>query len=409
MAVKMPVPAPKRIIKGRMKVFICQCGCGLRGLDGARLENYFRLNGGSVIEDPQKADIIVLIACGYKKSREDECFRLIREFHKLRGKLLVVGCLPEISPTRFKRAFHGPALPSKNLDHIETFFPSFKIKYRDVPDANRPMPQFRMRNGQEGAQPPVIRIANGCLGQCAYCAIRQAVGTLRSKPIDICVKEYRALLEKGHTCFILNAEDVGSYGFDIGSSFPELLDHLERVDRRPNIYWKLLAFNPHNLIRYQGELLKYVRKGRIIDLQSDIQSGSQRILKLMNRPYKIAEVTKGLLNLKKANPNIYLRTICLVGFPSETDEEYMDSLSVMKKIDLDYILVIPYSDRERTPSSRMPHKIPAATIEKRLEMARKYFSRENFTASRDIHFLTLMKSAPPYEPDPFVWRIRCQA
>lgn len=385
------------LITERKRVFIYNIGCGLRGLDGARLENYFQLNGCIAIEDPRNADINILVTCAYKKSMEDECFKLIKKLLGYRGKVVVSGCLSEICPTRFKKEFDGAVLSPKNLDQIDNFFPSFKIKFKEVPDANVLLPVFGISKDKVGALPPVIRIAYGCLGQCTYCAIRFAVGKLRSKPITVCEKEYKALLEKGHKCFFINSEDVGSYGLDIGSSFPELLEKLNQADRRSDIHWKLFTFNPNNLIRYKDELLDYVRMGKIIDIQSDIQSGNQRILNLMNRQYEIVKVVEGFLKLRKANPNIYLRTICMVGFPSETEEEFLDTLSITKQLDLDYILIIPYSDRELTPSSKMPNKIPLGTVKKRMEMAEEYFIKENFRAYRDMHGLILMKSAPPYE------------
>jgi tRNA A37 methylthiotransferase MiaB len=167
-----------------IKVFICHKGCGLRALDGARLENYVRLNGGTVLEDPKNADIIIFVACAFTKSKEDESFDLIKELDQYRGKLVVVGCLSEICPTRFKKEFEGTALPSKDLDQIDDFFPSFKIKFKEVPDANVPLPLFGIYKRTDETMPPVIRIANGCLGRCTYCAVRFAVGKLRSKPAD---------------------------------------------------------------------------------------------------------------------------------------------------------------------------------------------------------------------------------
>jgi tRNA A37 methylthiotransferase MiaB len=87
----------------------------------------------------------------------------------------------------------------------------------------------------------------------------------------------------------------------------------------------------------------------------------------------------------------------MVGFPSESEEEFMDTLSFAKQLKLDYILVIPYSDRELAPSSKMPDKIPRDILEERLEMATEYFCTDNFRAYRDSHGLILMKSIPPYE------------
>lgn len=389
----------------KTKVSICNLGCGLRGLDGARLENYFRLNGCIILEDPQEADINILVSCSYKKSKEDECFDRITELNKHTGMLVVVGCLSGTSPTRLKKEFGGEALSPKNLDQIDRLFPSFRIKYKEVPDTNVPWPRFGYSKEDYEELPPIIRIADGCLGQCAYCAIRFATGKLRSKSITACVEEYKALLEKGHKCIVLNAEDIGFYGQDSGSSLPELLNEFHQADHRPDIYWKLFSLNPNHLIQYKDELMNYVRLGRIVDLDVDIQSGNQRILEQMNRPYEMEEILEAFHELRKANPNIYLRTILLVGFPSETDEEFLDTLSATKQLDLDYMLVIPYSDRELTPASKMPNKIPASIIENRMEMAKEYFSRENFLECKDDHLLILMKSGPPYEPEPIYYTI----
>jgi tRNA A37 methylthiotransferase MiaB len=139
-----------------------------------------------------------------------------------------------------------------------------------------------------------------------------------------------------------------------------------------------------------------MRKGKIIFIECDVQSGNERILKLMNRYHNIGEFLKLFSEFKKANPEVYVLSHFIIGFPSETDAEFQDTLNVMKHLMkhqklLDEVQVNPYGDMEGAISYKMPDKVPQKVIEERLKIARNVFEKEDYVANLDIHGLSLKK------------------
>jgi len=111
--------------------------CHRRRLDATRLKNYLEANGCLLIDDPGHADAVFLITCAYKESKIKENIALIKKLTKCPGELIVLGCLPGTAPKIFKREFRGRSLPTKDFDKIDAFFPHFKVKFNEIPDANQ--------------------------------------------------------------------------------------------------------------------------------------------------------------------------------------------------------------------------------------------------------------------------------
>jgi len=200
---------------------------------------------------------------------------------------------------------------------------------------------------------------------CSFCCIRFATGKLKSKPIDKIVEELKIGLKKGHKLFQLVCEDVGCYGIDFGTTFPILLKNL--LDVRGDYQLILIDFGGYWLVKYYDELLPLFMKNpiKIRELYVSLQSGSNKILRAMKRPEKIEEVKAKLLELKKKLPKLTLRTTVIVGFPGETEEDFRQTLDVLKKIDFAVVELNKYSDRPGTAASRIKDKVPQETIDRR--------------------------------------------
>lgn len=349
--------------------------CHARSLDVNRLIHYFKANGCCFVKSPEEAGHIILMTCGVFKIRQDQCMNILSRLKDHKSRLIVVGCLPGIAEKRLKKVFHGQTITTKNLGRIDRLFRDFKIKFKDIPDQNffakrglvtrqRDIKEFR---DPANAKEAYLRVSNGCLNACAYCVIRPVIGRLVSKPLKDCVKEYRRLLDSGYREFMFIGDDIGSYGLDIKSSFPRLLQELSRCDKSYRVKWKFRFFNPRWLVKYESELLAYIKKGKITYMNCDIQSGNNRILKLMARGYDIKDVTRVLLSFKKVNPGMELATDYICGFPSESEEEFLESIGVIKKINFDFVWLRMYSDNQKALSFRLPDKVPAGTIYKRLK------------------------------------------
>jgi len=390
------------------KIFICCNGCNRRMLDALRLRNYFELNDCKIVRKPRNADYIIFVTCAFIKDREKECFRIIRKLNKYKGELIITGCLPEIAKTKLKQVFKGKAIATKNLDKIDKFFKKFKVKFSKVPDTHFPFFPFsslfmilvtqvrfskkfyrdfftltsnKVLNIIRAKLSPekhkyYLRISYGCLGNCAYCSIRKAIGKLKSKPLNICLEEYREALNKGYRRFILLADDIGSYGLDINITFPTLLNKLSNFDKNINTTWEIKELHPRWMIKYKLDLIKILKTQKVQHILCGIQSGSNRILNLMNRYENNNDVITTLKEFRRINPDLKLSAQIIIGFPSETENDFQKTLDLVKKVRFNKVNLYPYSDREGTAAFKLNNKIKNSIIKKRLKIARNFLKRE---------------------------------
>ncbi len=404
------------------KVCIIHNGCPGRALDSSRILKYFEANNCVIVENPKKADYMVFFTCSFQRSQEEGSFRLIRKLRRYKGELIVSGCLPLIAQERFQREFNGRFFEGKNLEEIENIFPDFKIRLREIPDANfgqhrliSPLSltvrfiglycnKFVSRKNLikkiynrvvnliskhsivnivhkiEGRKKTAcyLRISSGCLGNCSYCGIKKAIGNLKSKPPDIILREYEGLLRNAHNLFAIVGDDVGAYGLDIGSSFAALFDTLTRGSRKKSVRpgWYLHHFHPNWVIKYQDALLRYIGEGCIRGILSPIQSGSARIAQLMNRYSHIEKIVDAFLTFRKVDPALKLNTQIIIGFPSESNEDFFKTLEVLKRIRFDYVTIYPYHDIPGSLAFGMTSKIDVSLIKERIKLTIDFLDKE---------------------------------
>lgn len=419
------------------RIFIFCIGCPRRYLDASRLSKYFMLNGCEITKNAKKADYLIYVTCSFKKTEEEECFKYIRKFSRYRGELIVVGCLPAIAPSRLKQEFQGRSLITRDLDKIDDLFPDFRVKFSETEDANEiifkplsfyiqlylwikkllvkselarkllkryfPFACTNMLNRREypHIDAAYLRISDGCIGNCTYCSDREAIGKLRSKPIAICQQEYKNLLEKGHRKFVFIADNLGIYGLDCNSSLAQLFQALSETDRGIKVSWHLQHLHPRWLMKFKAELLELVKENKIESIICPIQSGSNRVLKLMNRHYNIEEVTDNLLQLKAANANLQIYTHIMIGFPSETENDFLATLQALKDIRFYHVALFPYYDCYDTVASKMGDKVDKKTIFERVKRTIDFLNRENLSwHCNDVSYIRYLTGIDIFEDKP---------
>ncbi|MDP2924190.1 MAG: radical SAM protein [Candidatus Omnitrophota bacterium] len=385
----------------KKKVYLTTNGCKRREIDISRITDYFKRNEYAIISDPRKADYIVFVTCSFIKLKENECIERIKEFLKYKGKLIVAGCLPGIAPERLKEIFSGDVIVTRNLEKIDEIFCNLPLRFDQIPDANffctigRPFDKFVLNINPninffkkslrylsdsfyslyrglfygEKVLPACLRIGWGCIENCSYCNIRNAVGKLKSKIIDELVEEYKSLLEKKYRYFYFTADNLGLYGLDIKSNLPELINALSLVDRGIPVRWFFDQLHPRWIKKYEDFLCKQVSENRFTHISVPIQSGSNRILTLMSRHHTIDEVSEILIKFRRLDKKIILLSHVIIGFPSETEEDFMATLDALRLIKFDFVSLYPYYDSYGSVASQMPDKIDFSTIERRMKIA----------------------------------------
>lgn len=388
-------------------------GCQRRGLDAKKLTDYFKANNFIIEKEPKKADYILFITCAFRQEKEDQCFQLLNKYKNYDGELIVLGCLPGIAPEKLEQEFNGRFLATKDIDKIDEFFKDFKIKFSEIPDANIPNPNLLLKQSpvkafisefqfskdfyhkvvdkvkasnkkQGGRKVRYIRISYGCLGSCSYCSIRYGTGKLKSKPLKDCIDEYKKLINQGFKTFYITGEDTGAYGLDIGTTFPELLKSFIDIDPSLDIDLRIVAFQPKWAVRYNKEITEILKTGKINVITCPVQSGSNVVLKLMNRYYDREEIIKTLNSFKEAYPALKLNTHLIIGFPSETTEDFNQTLNLIKQVDFRLVQLFFYTDRKGTGADKLLNKVSIETKRNRYKEVIKFAKQSNINSKIKI-------------------------
>ncbi len=401
------------------KVFVyAEHVCEKRKLDAIKVEVYLKRNGYEIVDSPKKADIIIISSCGTTDVYTQQTFDLLDRFQKYKAEKIVIGCVPKIDTEKFNEKFKGKSVATDEMEKIDEIFLDNKIKYGEIDDANVVYPHYddglfknkikkiliknkvtkkiyvrisafllRFVVGRNHLllgnllRLPLddiyfVRTSWGCSQNCAYCGIRKATGKFHSKPFEICLEEFKAGIDKGYKRIFLPADDTGAYGKDIGRTFPELLEALTKFegDYKISIY----AMNAVWLVKYVDKLEEIVKSGKISGISVPVQSGSSRILKMMCRYNDPEKMKEAFLRIKKANPNVELCTHIIVGFPTETEEEFLESINFVIDSKINMGAILRMSVKSGTPAENIEPKVPEEEILKRAKTAQIILKKHGY-------------------------------
>jgi MiaB/RimO family radical SAM methylthiotransferase len=395
------------------KVYIRSIGCIDNLLDGKSFRNYFHESGWEIVKNPDEADLSIVNTCAFDRQHEDISIADIEELKKYKNaQLVVTGCLPKINSERMKEVFNGLAFGPKERDKIKELVGSDKnIAWKDqhvIDDqdisqlphrkivhkitklkklagkyADNILPNFEIGDLTGDQNTYFLVLGEGCLGNCAYCAIKRAKGKLSSKPLEDVLADFREGLADGYKRFILTADDTGAYGQDLGTDLPTLLTKLLEIDGdyKLNIY----HLEPNWLIEYFLFFKQVFKSSKIDVIFSSIQSGSNRILKAMRRPYTVEEYVHCIKELRNELPSLKIWNQFIIGFPSETEEDFEDSLKVLDEVSFNIVQAFAYSDRPGTTASKMDNHVSDEVIKSRLKkINRKIFLKVNLKKLKPV-------------------------
>ncbi|MEJ5328354.1 MAG: radical SAM protein [Candidatus Bathyarchaeia archaeon] len=391
----------------------CKIHCPRRSLDSTRLYRYLVANGLKPVSDPQKAAFIFVATCGGFALHEE--FSLLTIEHALKvksesAKLVVTGCLTKIRPDALKAYNDILVIHTADLDKLDSLIEA-KVPYSTIAHSgtiegvhdlyhgsfpqrikrcikskdNFPKTLYFVFNKLLSANNTPnkkwyrLEISRGCLNNCSYCAIKLAMEKFHSLPESQILENFKEGLKKGYTDFLVFGGDIGCYGVDIGTNLPMLLKKLFEINGRYQI--RLADLNPHWFVKYYPELLSIFKANRekLEGVVIPLQSGSDRVLKLMKRNYKINEVKRCLLNLRRTFPDLYIETHVMVGFPGETDADFKKSLSVITQIQFSKVEIYKYEDRPGTAASYLPNKVTQAVINARVRILKSFVKSHVYT------------------------------
>ena len=371
-------------MKANHSVYVTTNGCPENQIDAARVVNLFRKNGWKITNDFRKADVIFFNACGLTGRTEKHSLSIINYLKANKypsTEFVICGCLPKINNSCIREIYQGVIFGSDDLARLDEMF-AFKKKVRNI-HANFLIPVFDFgeknkirkillnplklmkkysfdkatRVQRPGIFP--IKVSTGCLNNCSFCGVKLSRGNLKSKSIDRVIKEVEEGLRKNYKEFALIGSDVGAYGRDLGMNLVILLREI--IKKKGAFKIRLRNIQPRFLIKMMPELRKIFQTGKVSFLATAAESGSDRILSLMNRGYTISNYKEAIHILNKEFPKILVRTQLMVGFPTESEEDFKDTCRLLNEVNFDYVEVYLFESRPETRAAEMEGQINRKT------------------------------------------------
>jgi MiaB/RimO family radical SAM methylthiotransferase len=328
---------------------------------------FFLVNGYRVARDIELSEIILVNTCCVTQDKI-AASRAALEFARARGngkQIVLFGCMAALSIPGLERGdliCIGP----KNLGELDAHFPH-DTSVNGI-SANQLFPDLYEPGQGLGFRDYFIMIAQGCSNRCSYCNIKRAKGGVRSEPVETILQQVRNGISLGVREFALLADDCASYGHDLDIDLVQLI--LRLFTAGDNFSVKLGYVYPQFLLTHFDSLQAIFRTGRIRYVNIPMQSGSQRILGLMNRGYPVDKVMAAFRRLRAAAPETTFCTHIMINFPTESHDDFLASLAIANEFD--EVLFLHYSDNRDTAAAGLLPKVPEPEVRRRLEMASDY-------------------------------------
>jgi ribosomal protein S12 methylthiotransferase len=352
-----------------MNLYCISLGCVKNRVDSEVMLHQLVSCGFHLTSEPEKAEIILINTCGFIESATRESIETILEAARLKKEgacrvLVVTGCFPQ----RYRETlleqlpevdlFLGTKSFGEIADRLSSFLAGQTISRMQLtPDPTLwTKPLGRTLTTTPGTA--YLKIAEGCSNRCAYCTIPSIRGPFRSRAPHLLFQEARMLAEQGVRELILVAQDITSYGSDLGGTVPSLATLIQELLKIAPFDWlRLLYLRPE---RITSELLDLMaRESRICPyLDIPLQHVSERVLKAMHRPFSPIAIRELIQTIKNAIPKVALRTTFMVGFPGEEEEDFQELVDFVKAAHFDHIGVFQYSAEEGTPAAGLKDPVP---------------------------------------------------
>ncbi|MHA1771310.1 MAG: tRNA (N(6)-L-threonylcarbamoyladenosine(37)-C(2))-methylthiotransferase [Candidatus Thorarchaeota archaeon] len=350
-----------------MRFYLETYGCSLNAADSDMMVGRLHQMGGERVPHLEEADLIIINTCGVKEPTEDRIIFRLGELSKCNIPVIVTGCLTKISLSRVMKAIPNFAaiLGPQSIDSLGPIVTQVLEGQRGIlhltSDLSSKLQYFE---GPPNSVICTVPICEGCLGNCAYCAVRFARNVVRSYSIDEIFRIVLRSVHNGYREIRLTAQDAGAFGHDSGET---LVDLLARLDTIPGDHrFRLGMFNPNLIIDSLTQLLDVMRSKHFFKFfHIPLQSGSDSILRSMRRRYTVDEWIMVVKSIRKTFPNCSIATDIIVGFPGETDADFEATMKVIRQIHPEIVNISKYGDRPRTSASKAKNKVETSLKKQR--------------------------------------------
>lgn len=353
-----------------MKVCFITYGCRVNQAESQWWEIKLGESGYEICYNTDEADVWIVNTCAVTHKAEAQSRQLINRAKKLNKRAVITGCYVDFSGIKGKER-NITFLPNAEKDFLLNLFE----KRSSQPHSST---LFRHR--------AIVKVQDGCNNFCSYCIVPYVRGKPKSKNIERVIEEIDDYVARGINEIVLSGINLSLYGADLGDGKPKLNRLITKILEWTKI--ERLRLSSLEVNHVDSDFLELLDSPKICKhLHIPLQSGSDRVLKLMNRPYTAKHYVKKIERILERFPEISIGTDVIVGFPSESDEDFRETLKVLNQLPFSYIHVFTYSRRPKTLAFQMkeqlrePIKRSRAQIvgqlgfEKRLKYLERFLNR----------------------------------
>ena len=351
-----------------MKFYIATLGCKVNSYESSVMHDNLINNGLIETDTLEDADICILNTCTVTNTSDNKSLKVLRQLRRNNSKaiLIVAGCMIQVT-TDFSNIDADIIIGNKYKSNIYDLILEYQktnkqiIKIDNIMEA--PFESMTLNNFSHTRA--FVKIEDGCENYCTYCIIPYSRGKVRSKDKDSVINEITNLVSKGHEEIVLTGIHTGHYGADLDNyNFAALLRDILKINGL-----KRLRISSIEINELTDEVLDIIKNNDVIvsHLHIPLQSGSNEILKLMNRKYDKEYFINRIEKIRSIRPDISITTDIIVGFPGETEELFEETIDTVNKIRFAKIHVFPFSLRKGTKACELPNHIDQNTKKERVK------------------------------------------
>ena len=341
-------------VPGTETIWMKTFGCAHNVSDGEYMQGMLASYGYTFTETPAEADLWFLNSCTVKNPSETAFMNLVKKGKAGNKKLVVAGCVPQ-GDRKINGLEDVSIVGISQIDRV-TEIVEETLKGNVVRLlTKKTLPSLDLPKIRKNPFVEIVPLSTGCLGACTYCKTKHARGKLGSYTLDALSRRIKQVIKEEVAEIWLSSEDTGAWGLDIGMKVPDLLEHVVTLlPTDQSVMLRIGMTNPPYILEHLEAIAKTLNHPSVFSfLHVPLQSGSDQVLKNMNREYDSADFEKVADYLLKHVPGMTLATDIICGFPYETDQDHQDTLRILNKYKLPVVNITQFYPRPGTEAAKM--------------------------------------------------------
>jgi threonylcarbamoyladenosine tRNA methylthiotransferase MtaB len=355
------------------KVAFYTLGCKLNYSETSSIGRLFSQAGYDTVDFTDTPDVYVINTCSVTDNADKKCKKVVKEALKVspNAYVTIVGCYAQLKPKEIAEIpgvdmVLGAAEKFQIIDHITdlTKKPKALVLNQPVSEANTFVSAYSFGDRTR----TFLKVQDGCDYSCTFCTIPLARGASRSDTIEHAVEQAREIAASGVKEIVLTGVNLGDFGIRDGERKDKFVDLVKALDGVEGIDRIRISSIEPNLLT--DEIIEFVAQSKrfVPHFHIPLQSGNNKILGLMRRRYRRELYTERVAKIKELMPDCCIGVDVIVGFPGETREDFVDTYNFLNDLDISYLHVFTYSERENTPAAEMEGVVPGSTRAERSKM-----------------------------------------